>query len=366
MNASTIASSTIGFVHLRAKFSMRYSAALLLAVWLCLASCSLTRSVAPPLRTIAFGSCDHQDAYPKMWDAILANRPDLWIWGGDNIYGDSHDMDTLRTKYARQKAVPGYQTLRQRAHVTGTWDDHDYGLNDGGREYAMRAQSRDVLFDFLDIPARDPARTREGAYHSRTYGPPGRKVTILNLDTRYFRDPLWQEPYADPRYPGVSRHNVPAPGRDILGESQWAWLEHALMDSTASLVIINSSIQVLSSEHPFEKWANFPDAQQRLYRLIARSEARQVLILSGDRHIGECSAISLEGRTTKLYDMTSSGLTHTWSTPRAEPNRYRLGEQVVKKNFGLIRIDWSGRVPRLRLELRGEGNQLLQQWEPDL
>lgn len=342
---------------------MRESRFPILLVWLPLVSCSMQGRFSAPLSTIAFGSCDNQDLRPKMWDAVIANRPDLWIWGGDNIYGDSFDMDTLRAKYARQKADSGYRRMLARTRVTGTWDDHDYGLNDGGREYAMRRESRELLFDFLDIPRRDPSRRREGAYHARVYGPPGRQVKVLNLDTRYFRDSLRQEPYDDPVYPGVRKHNVPVPGRDILGEAQWAWLERELTNSKAGVHILNSSIQVLSSEHPFEKWANFPDAQDRLYRLIERSGAKGVLIISGDRHIGELSAIRLEGRSGPLYDLTSSGLTHTWPRPRPEPNRHRIGTLTVQKNFGVIRIDWSGTVTKLRLELRGEGDVLHQAWD---
>jgi len=338
----------------------------LAATWLLLPllfSCSLHGRFSRPLQTIAFGSCDNQDAQPKMWDAVNANRPELWIWGGDNVYGDTYDMDTLRAKYGRQLAQPGYVELRRRSQVTGTWDDHDYGLNDGGREYTLRRQSRELLFEFLEVPRRNPARRREGAYHARVYGPPARQVKVLNLDTRYFRDPLRQEPYDDPVYPGVTRHNVPVPGRDILGEAQWNWLEQELSGSKARVHIINSSIQLVSSEHPFEKWANFPDAQERLYRLIARTGAQGVIVISGDRHIGELSAIRVEGMPTPLYDLTSSGLTHTWSRPRPEPNRHRIGELTVQKNFGVIRIDWSAPAPAIRLELRGEGNALLQAWQ---
>ena len=155
-----------------------------------------------PLTTIAFGSCDHQDYAPKLWDRILEQHPQLWIWGGDNVYGDTYQMDTLRAKYARQLAQPGYRKLTETAAITGTYDDHDYGLNDGGKEYTKRAESRDVLFDFLGLPKNDPARRRTGAYHSRVFGPVGRQVKVINLDTRYFRDSLRQPARIWAGYPG--------------------------------------------------------------------------------------------------------------------------------------------------------------------
>lgn len=309
------------------------------------------------LTTIAFGSCDHQDNPVKLWDDVIARQPGLWIWGGDIVYGDTYDMDTLRNKYHRQKSNPGYQKLLSTAFVTGTYDDHDYGVNDGGRDYTMKKESRDILFDFLDIAADDPARKREGAYHSRTYGPRGKQVKVINLDTRYFRDSLTQEVFKDPQTGRNEKRNLPSAGLDILGDAQWEWLETELRQSSADIHIINSSIQVISSEHRFEKWANFPDARQRLFKLIASSGAKRVFFISGDRHIAELSSIRPEGMAYPLYDLTSSGLTHTWSTVRKEENRYRVGELVVKRNFGIIRIDWQKKGPSLTFDILGQGNE---------
>ena len=105
-----------------------------------------------PLTTIAFGSCSDQKRPQPLWDDIVAQKPDLWIWLGDNIYGDSENMDTLRAKYARQKSNPVYQQLRQSTPIIGVWDDHDYGVNDGGKEYPKRKESQQLMLDFLDVP----------------------------------------------------------------------------------------------------------------------------------------------------------------------------------------------------------------------
>jgi alkaline phosphatase D len=54
-----------------------------------------------------------------------------------------------------------------------------------------------------------------------------------------------------------------------------------------------------------------------------------------------------------LHDVTSSGLTHTWPVVRTEDNPDRVGDLVVKRNFGLIRIDWKGNTPTLSVEIWG-------------
>ena len=83
------------------------------------------------ITTIAFGSCNRQDLPQDIWNQIALNKPDLWIWTGDNIYGDSEDMSILKGKYLKQKKGSAYQNFRKKTLITGIWDDHDYGVNDG-------------------------------------------------------------------------------------------------------------------------------------------------------------------------------------------------------------------------------------------
>ena len=44
----------------------------------------------PPFSRIAFGSCADQVKPQPIWDAILAYQPELFIFAGDNVYGDFH------------------------------------------------------------------------------------------------------------------------------------------------------------------------------------------------------------------------------------------------------------------------------------
>jgi alkaline phosphatase D len=314
-----------------------------------------------PISIIAFGSCDHQYNKEKLWNEVLAQKPQLWIWGGDIVYGDTDNMDTLRNKYAIQKGNPGYQELLSNTIITGIYDDHDYGINDGGKYYAQKKESRDILLEFLDVPKTDPVWDREGAYSAYTYGPEGKQVKILNLDTRYFRDTLHKEYYINPETERREYKYVPNEEGDVLGEAQWKWLEEELNNSTATFNIINSSIQVISSEHRFEKWANFPAAHQRLYTLISNSPAKGIFIISGDRHIASLSKIELTGMKYPLYDFTASGLTHTWREPWPEENKYRVGDLIIQRNFGLIKIDWNKEKPELTLQVRGHDDAVFEE-----
>jgi alkaline phosphatase D len=125
-----------------------------------------------------------------------------------------------------------------------------------------------------------------------------------------------------------------------------------MKDAEVQLFIINSSIQVIADQHRFEKWANFPVARQRLLDLIVTSK-KNVLIISGDRHISEFSQIDVSGLGYSLTDFTSSGLTHTWSEVWEEKNSHRVGELIIQKTFGIIKVDWSSGAPKVVLQSRG-------------
>ena len=81
-----------------------------------------------------------------------------------------------------------------------------------------------------------------------------------------------------------------------------------------------------------------------MFDIIVRSEAKGVIFLSGDRHIAEISRIELEGMDYPLYDITSSSLTHSWTSFSGEVNRHRIGEVFNQNNFGLLEIDWNKSV----------------------
>jgi alkaline phosphatase D len=277
---------------------------------------SRSAGAAQPLR-IAFGSCNRVDKPQPLWPLIRAVQPAAWVWLGDAVYADTQDMALMRAMYQRQHRIEEYARLAASTLVTGVWDDHDFGVNDGGREYPRRAESQREFLDFLRVDAADPRRARKGVYTSHTFGSGERALKLILLDVRYHRE----RPGAD---------------GDILGGEQWAWLEQELMSSRACAHLIGSGIQVLPEQHPYEKWANFPKARQRLLDLVRRSKAPGAVLLSGDRHIAELSV--LEDGPYPLYELTSSGLSHSWANHPGEPNRHRVGSVYTGKNFGLIEL----------------------------
>lgn len=307
------------------------------------------------LRRIAFGSCIDQARPQAIWDAVIADKPDLFIFGGDNVYASQAPWSAARLSqaYQQQARVPGFERLRQTVPHMAIWDDHDYGANDGGAEFPHKEASKEAFLRFWNAPAGDARRTRDGIYHAKVFGTPGRRVQVILLDTRWFRSPL--KITDDRGKPGKERYLPDAdPGKTMLGEAQWLWLE-AQLRTLAEIRLVVSSIQVLAEGHGWERWGNLPRERERLYRLVSDTQAGGVVFLSGDRHIGALYRESA-GSRYPLYEITSSGITHPWaSAAEAGPNR--LGDLVSERHYGSVDIDWDARS--LRLSLKDERGGVL-------
>jgi alkaline phosphatase D len=241
--------------------------------------------------------------------------------------------------------------LRSTVPHLATWDDHDYGKNDAGADFAGRDEAQKLFLQFWDVPPADARHQREGIYHSQSFGPDGQRVQIILLDTRFFRSPL--KPTDQRNVAGRERYLPDEdPAKTMLGEAQWSWLAERLREP-ADLRLIVSSIQVVAEGHGWERWGNFPRERQRLYDLIRTTAASGVILLSGDRHIG-----GLYRDTTvapyPLVEITSSGINQVFPGNReAGPNR--LGAIYGAPNFGTIDVDWWERT--VTLSLRSENGE---------
>ena len=314
------------------------------------------------VEVVAFGSCARQDLPQPVWGAIAAHEPDVFLFLGDNVYGDlarrrrEITATDVARAYVELAGVEPFARFRRSTPILATWDDHDYGLNDAGKELAFKSASQRLLLQFFREPEDSPRWDRPGVYGSWVLGPAGRRVQILLLDTRWFRDPLDRK--AAGRTGGGGPY-VPTSdaSRTLLGEAQWRWLEGELR-RPAEVRLIGSSIQVVAREHGWETWGNLPHERKRLYDLIAATGAEGVIVLSGDRHLMEISRDDSGAAPYPLWDFTSSGLNEK-ARPVQEPNRFRVGPVHRRTNFGLVRIDWNADPVTVTLDGRGADDEVL-------
>ena len=304
--------------------------------------------------TIAFGSCNKQYVENVLWKEIKKNEPNLWVWGGDNVYSDTHNMDTLRNDYQTLRKQKGYLDLVKDIPVMATWDDHDYGKNDSGVESPTKVEAQKEFLDFFNVDKNSPRRKQEGVYHSEIFKTKKGSVKVIVLDTRYFRTALTKSTKNKRRFtPDTTGKGT------VLGKNQWQWLIRELNTSTADFNVIVSSIQVLSAEHGFETWGNFPNEVTKLKNTIIESNAKGVLLLSGDRHISEFSKTGVPNLSYPLIDFTSSGLTHSYTGFTKETNKYRVQNVVSEISFGLLKFNFD--THKIIMQMRGKNNKLLQE-----
>ncbi len=323
----------------------------------------------PPAQVsrVVFGSCADQNKPCPVWDKIVEAKGDLLVLLGDNIYADIENgklkpstPDKMAACYAELAALPAFKKLRDSTYMMATWDDHDYGNNDAGVEWPHKDDAQKQFMDFFGVPVDSPRRKQKGVYWAETFGPEGKRVQVMMLDGRYFRSPIKK---AKTPLPGTTirpyLENTDADAT-MLGEEQWKWLE-AQLKQPAEVRLIGSGIQVVSDDHPFEKWASMPNERARLYKLIQDTKASGVIVLSGDRHLGDISCAP-KAVGYPLYDVTSSGFNQGAKEYRdPELNKSRVGGMPWGNNYGVVQIDWAAKDPTLSLQLRNEDGEIAAQ-----
>ncbi|WP_299191701.1 alkaline phosphatase D family protein [uncultured Erythrobacter sp.] len=320
-------------------------------------------SLAPDttLTRIAFGSCNHQLRPQDYWSVIAGHDPDLFLFIGDNNYGDQGwdgdaGLTTLREAYAVQAATPELAAFRAAVPMMITWDDHDYGFNDGGASFAYRGWAETIYETFWG--ASDEVRARPGVYESRMFGPEGQRTQIIMLDTRFFRSDLETMDYTLDRAPLGPYQPSSDDAKTMLGDAQWAWLEQELA-KPADLRILVSSIQVITDAHDYESWEALPQERARLYVMLANRSESGLVMLSGDRHAGGIySDATPETKGERVWELTSSSLNYSFSSTERntarEPDDKRLTDFISEENFGMVEIDWAART--FTMSLLGAGS----------
>ena len=269
-----------------------------------------------------------------IFNRIKAEGFDLFLMMGDNVYGNSKSKDLKELRAAYNKQKQNFDKLDFNFPIEAIWDDNDYGLGDGGKEYSLKEKSKELFLNFWDIPTNDPRRQRNGLYHEVLQNYDGKSIQILFLDTRTFRDNL--KPTDDKGAVGKERY-VPFPDTSLtmLGKEQWQWLAKKISKSVDYRIIV-SSIQILALGHGWECWNNLPYERQRFIDLLDKSNINHTVLLSGDRHRG--GQYQLKTKSNKIIsEMTSSSLNVPYSNSE-EPGPLRIGGTYSKENYGVIQM----------------------------
>jgi alkaline phosphatase D len=268
MNLGTIVASVLNSTKLHAGYCLIVTVVLAAMM----SGVSSAQDAGKTARRVAIIGCHQQpDPTPALLSYVAA-KPDVVLWVGDNVYADTKDDPKhIRACYDALEAKPGFKELRDSSTFLAVWDDHDYGVNDGGKDYIIKAESHAIFRDFWRHKERIPA-DRPGVFHSTIFGQPGKRLQVIMLDGRYNRED-------------------PGENADTLGEPQWTWLAAELKKPAELRFIISGYQFLLQRDTKFETWGKFPKAQARLYQLIRESNANGVVFIAGDQHYGEVTRV---------------------------------------------------------------------------
>lgn len=217
--------------------------------------------------TVAFVSCANNTSEP-VWERIGLLNPDQVILGGDTPYVDVQDLATSRDKHRAFLDTPFMRSLIRGTSAVGTWDDHDFGLNNGNGVNAgdRRENTRKA---FVEYRAHDQFGTgTEGVYHKVDLG----VMEIFLLDPRW-----WSQTGASPVDPSK---------KTAFGPEQWAWIQQALETSKAPFKVLAMG-EVWEDKKNGENDDLFTYWYERdaLYDFIRSKSIPGVVVLGGDIHV---------------------------------------------------------------------------------
>ena len=270
---------------------------------------------------IGLGSCLDQDYPQPIWQSIEKEDLSYFIFLGDNVYGDTRygSLRKMKSAYDKQKKV--LPDFLNDISIFSIWDDHDFGINDGGADYRFKRRAQELYLDFWEITKDDDRSNREGIYFSENKVFFDKKFKFIFLDTRFFRSKL----------KGKKSNYIEniEPDATILGNAQWTWLENELK-SDFDFLFIFSSIQIIAKDHRFEKWSNFPNERAKLFKLLEQFNDKTILF-SGDRH-----RAGIYGKNG-IIEVTSSSMNKPGSS-FTETDSYLIGKTYPQENYGVVEV----------------------------
>lgn len=243
---------------------------------------------------VAVVSCSDEgwiDEQKQIWTELLARKPDAVFLIGDNVYADKPPVtgiEHLMRRYAESRAGLELFKSPRLVPVMATWDDHDYGQNDGDRTFAHKSAATTTFFQFF--PQEKPgANFQRGPGVSswwRAFG-----VNFAFLDDRSFRTP----------------NGLDLPDQTHFGADQEKWIRQGLKEAREPVLLI-------SGDQFFGEY-KFCESYQTNHPKSMKTELAQwkkakvpVVFVSGDRHLADINKVPRSVMGYETYELTSSAI----------------------------------------------------------
>ncbi|WP_020390478.1 alkaline phosphatase D family protein [Kribbella catacumbae] len=230
----------------------------------------------PAVVTMGLGSCAPSVSDP-VWNRIMEEGVDSFVMLGDTPYIDSPRLDVARRKQRDFLRVPEVAELISTRPIWGTWDDHDFGVNDTDGNYVGKENTRKAFVDYranssygqtVDGELQTGRDEGEGVYTSFRRGP----IEIFLIDPRWFSrtGPSWADPAK----------------QTCTGEVQWQWLREQLQRSTATFkALATGMIWDDKQNSESDDWGTYQHEREAIFDFITKEKIPGVFLLGGDIHV---------------------------------------------------------------------------------
>lgn len=286
-----------------------------------------------------------EEVINPIWERLRKARPDFLIMSGDVVYVDSFafverkkatEQDLWQRYIDSLNRLPVYHFTRL-IPILASWDDHDFGTNDGDREFAAKDPALRVFKAFFG--GRDLPGTFENGPGGVATRFTGFGQNFVLMDNRYFRQ--------------ANKEQKKQETFGHWGEKQHQWMIKGVQNSTNPTWIVNGNQIFNGKQLDFKEAmeANHPANYARLIEDLKKTTPA-VAFISGDIHFSEVMRIPAERLGFETYELTSSAM-HSYSGDGWE-NPLRLpGASTIEFNYLLVTSEVQNGA--LKIDVRSQG-----------
>ncbi len=284
--------------------------------------------------SFAYASCMSDDfrfnrVINPMWQKMKDQNPDMIVLNGDVVYVDSYDF--VERKKATEldiwfrfidslNRLPIYKWTELKP-IFATWDDHDFGTNDGDKDFISKQAARKIFLGFFG------GKNLSGVYDlepsSVYFSLKAFQQNFIFLDNRYFR-----QPNKDPKSQEVYAH---------WGEKQYKWLLNEIKKTNKPTWLFsgNQFFSGVALDYKESLQDNNPENFKLLTSDLKNINV-PVVFGSGDVHFSEIMKIPADRIGYETYELTSSSMHSFTYSGWANPLRH---EGAFTKEFNFMMID---------------------------
>lgn len=279
----------------------------------------------PSKLRLVVASCmsDYHSEHFKIWDEIAKKNPEYLLMIGDNVYADvSSSGKSIETnpsilweRYTDARLTFPLFFQEKLIATHAIWDDHDYGINNGGEGYTFKQASKEIFDDYFGQSLSDEDWEK---------GPGVGGLLSLGDFNLYFLD-------------GRSFRSSRKEGKH-LGIDQESWFLNKLKEEITPSFIIKGD-QFFGGYHQFESYeGNHPSD---FYQLVDRLKASKspFIFISGDRHMSEIMQFPRSLFGMPSFEITSSPLHSSVYGKSEVHNPWRVVSNEEEVNFTLIQSE---------------------------